>query len=59
MGREMIIDGFVRVNADEAMVIRGGIDKQAQEALYMVGYVIGVLAKVFVSFWTVVKAWFE
>jgi len=43
----------------DALVLRGGVDKQAQEALYMIGYIIGVVAKVFVSIYTLIKTIFK
>jgi len=43
----------------DSVVLRGGIDKQAQEALYMIGYVVGVVAKVFVSLFSFFKTIFS
>ncbi len=37
--------GLVPVNSSEAVRIVGGVDKGAQEALYYIGYLLGVAAK--------------
>ena len=29
----------------EAALVRGGVDKKAQDALYTIGYVIGIIAR--------------
>ena len=58
MKSRITLAGFTALNDAEAVALRGGIDKQAQDALYMIGYVIGVLAKVFVSIYTMVKTVF-
>ena len=39
----------------ELCTLRGGLDKQAQEALWMVGYVVGIIAKVFASLFSLLK----
>ena len=44
--------GMTPVGAEEAAFILGGVDKRAQDALYTIGYVIGVLARFFVKLFT-------
>ena len=44
--------GWTAVGTSEACVVAGGIDKGAQEAIYMIGYVLGLVAK------AVTKAYF-
>lgn len=51
--------GFIAMDAAETAALRGGIDKQAQDALYMIGYAIGVITKVFVSIYTLIKTVFS
>jgi len=34
-----------RLEMQEAALILGGVDKKAQDALYTIGYVIGVIAR--------------
>ncbi len=46
---------LVPMGADELCAVRGGVDKQAQEALWMVGYVVGIIAKVFTSLFSLIK----
>ena len=46
---------FQKVSADEAVCVIGGIDKGAQDALYLFGYVVGVIAKVFTSLVKLIK----
>lgn len=47
--------GLVPMGAAELCALRGGVDKHAQEALWMVGYVVGIIAKVFVSLFSLIK----
>ncbi len=37
--------GFVALDEQESRYIIGGIDKSAQEALYIIGYTLGVLCR--------------
>ncbi|MBQ7575732.1 MAG: hypothetical protein IJT26_04280 [Bacteroidales bacterium] len=46
--------GLVAVSANEAAAVFGGVDKGAQETLYIIGYVIGVIAKVFTSIFSLI-----
>ena len=46
--------GIVAISDEEALSIVGGVDKGAQDALYVIGYVIGVVAKVFVSLYRLI-----
>lgn len=39
------IAGFRLLEADEASFAMGGADKKAQDALYTIGYVIGIVVK--------------
>ncbi len=47
--------GLVALSCNEAAMVFGGVDKGAQETLYIIGYVIGVIAKVFTSISTLIK----
>lgn len=51
--------GFVAMCENEAIAYRGGVDKQAQDALYMIGYALGVIVKLFVSLFTLFKMLFD
>ncbi|MBO4570407.1 MAG: hypothetical protein J5699_00590 [Bacteroidales bacterium] len=53
--KELNVTGLVALSGNEAAAVFGGVDKGAQETLYLVGYVIGVIAKVFVSIFTFIK----
>lgn len=46
---------LVPMGTDELCAVRGGIDKHAQDALWMVGYVVGIIAKVFTSLFSLIK----
>ena len=35
------------VDLNEAALVWGGVDKKAQDALYTIGYVLGVIARFF------------
>lgn len=59
MEKNILSCGFTAMTASDAAVLRGGIDKQAQESMYMIGYVIGVVAKFFASIYTFVKTLFK
>ena len=39
------VRGLVALDAAQAACIAGGLDKGAQEALYMIGYAIGYVSK--------------
>ncbi|MDD2594645.1 MAG: hypothetical protein PHD11_02350 [Bacteroidales bacterium] len=45
MGRNYCQMGFVALDEQESRYIIGGIDKSAQEALYIIGYTLGVLCR--------------
>ena len=47
--------GLTAISSQEAATVFGGVDKGAQETLYLIGYVIGVIAKVFTSIFTLIK----
>lgn len=58
MKRELLTaNGFAILDECEAVAVRGGVDKQAQDALYLIGYAIGVIAKAFVTFFVMFKKW--
>lgn len=41
--------GFTPLTAEDAAYVIGGVDKNAQDALYTIGYVLGVVVKFFVA----------
>lgn len=43
------------VSTEVCCAVRGGLDKQAQEALWMIGYVVGLVAKFFSSVFSLFK----
>ena len=45
---------LVPMGADELCAVRGGVDKHAQEALWMIGYVVGIITKVFTSIFSLI-----
>lgn len=47
--------GLIAMSEAETLSVVGGIDKGAQDALYMIGYVVGVIARVFTSLFSLVK----
>lgn len=49
------INGFSPVTQDEAIRTVGGIDKGAQETLYLLGYVVGIIAKLITSLFSLGK----
>ncbi len=53
MTKEMIA-GFSPVDMQEAAFVIGGLDKRAQDALYTIGYVVGVIVRLFAK----IIAWF-
>lgn len=60
MKKELLIaNGFAILDECEAAAVRGGIDKQAQDALYLIGYAVGVIAKAFLTFFVMFKKWFD
>ena len=44
---EELFSGFTPVSLQEAAYVLGGVDKRAQDALYTIGYVIGMIARLF------------
>ncbi len=46
---------FIAMSEQEAICIVGGVDKGAQDALYMIGYALGVISKVFTSIISLIK----
>ncbi|MBQ0086149.1 MAG: hypothetical protein KBS72_00485 [Bacteroidales bacterium] len=44
---ENLLKGFAPVEMQEAAFILGGVDKRAQDALYTIGYVLGIVARLF------------
>lgn len=53
MTKEMIA-GFAPVGMQEAAFVLGGVDKRAQDALYTIGYVVGIVVRLF----TKIISWF-
>lgn len=51
---EKMFAGFAPVDMQEAAFVLGGVDKRAQDALYTIGYVIGVVIRLFAK----IIAWF-
>lgn len=51
--------GFTALCEADAVILRGGVDKNAQEALYMIGIVVGIIAKVFVGIFGLIKTLFN
>lgn len=51
----MRYNGLTAMDEAEMLGIVGGVDKGAQEALYMLGYVVGVIARVFTSLFSLLK----
>lgn len=45
MRDDIIIAGLVPVTENEAALVIGGADKKAQDALYTIGYVLGVICR--------------
>lgn len=46
------LSGFTPVCSGDAACIFGGVDKKAQDALYTIGYIVGIIAKFFVMLFT-------
>ena len=53
--KEIRHPGLSAMTPNEAATVFGGVDKGAQETLYLIGYVIGVIAKVFTSIFSLIK----
>jgi len=47
--------GFLAIEETEALCVVGGVDKGVQETLYLIGYVVGVIVKVFTSLFGLIK----
>lgn len=47
--------GLHPVCADDAALVLGGIDKKAQDALYTIGYIVGIVVKFIVALFTFEK----
>jgi len=41
--------GFTSIEATEAALVLGGVDKRAQDALYTIGYILGVIVRLFAT----------
>lgn len=50
--------GWTAVPAAESCAVAGGIDKGAQEAIYMFGYLLGVVAKAATKVYLYIKGIF-
>ncbi|MBQ0123713.1 MAG: hypothetical protein KBS58_02585 [Bacteroidales bacterium] len=44
--------GFAPLAAEDTAYIIGGVDKNAQDALYTIGYILGVVVKFLVALFT-------
>lgn len=55
MKNDSILLALEPMSSAELGTLRGGIDKQAQDALWMIGYVVGIVAKVFASLFSLFK----
>ena len=55
MKTELSLCGFSPIDMEEAALVIGGLDKRAQDALYTIGYIIGVVARFFVSLFAFLK----
>lgn len=44
-----------QIELQEAALVWGGVDKKAQDALYTIGYVIGVIARFFGTIFLIKK----
>ena len=55
MKQDTSLFALVPMGADELCAVRGGVDKHAQEALWMIGYVVGIITKVFTSLFSLIK----
>lgn len=58
MIRENILAGLMPVSECESACIFGGVDKGAQNALYTIGYVFGVIARFAMSIISRIQGWF-
>jgi len=45
--------GFAPLTENEAAMVIGGIDKKAQDAIYTIGYVIGLIGRFIVTIFTI------
>lgn len=45
MNNVLNINGLVALSEHEAAMVLGGVDKRAQDALYTIGYVLGVVVR--------------
>lgn len=59
MKKELAMHGFVALDECEAAAVRGGIDKGAQEALYLIGYAVGVVCRLFVKLFQLIGRIFD
>ncbi|MBR4212414.1 MAG: hypothetical protein IKR82_00445 [Bacteroidales bacterium] len=55
MRNDSVLLALEPMGATELRTLRGGVDKQAQEALWMVGYVVGIIVKVFASLFSLIR----
>lgn len=51
MNKEMV-SGLVLLDEQEAAFIFGGVDKKAQDALYTIGFVIGLIVRFIATLFT-------
>ncbi|HOG41161.1 MAG TPA: hypothetical protein PK979_04130 [Bacteroidales bacterium] len=55
MREDFTIPGLRPIGVSESACIIGGIDKKAQDALYYIGYVIGLVAQYICSLFKKIK----
>ena len=55
MKNDSVLLALEPMGSAELCTLRGGLDKQAQEALWMVGYIVGIITKIFTSLFSFLK----
>jgi len=56
MTKDFTIPGLRPIEVRESVCIVGGLDKKAQDALYYIGYVIGLVAQYICTFFKKLKS---
>lgn len=59
MDSKFAVRGFVALDERETVAVRGGIDKNAQDALYLIGYAVGVVCRLFVKLFQLIGKIFD
>jgi len=55
MRNDFTFAGFTQVESYEGSLVFGGVDKRAQDALYTIGYILGVLVRLVASIFSLNK----